>query len=297
MKDQDAMKPVRPPNPNTRPPKLKALPGACDTHLHIYGPFDRYPLSPARHYTPAEHSTLEDYLRVHRTLGLERAVIVTGSGNGTNNRVTADAIAHMKGQFKGLALLDPAITDVELAQLKKSGFTGFRMKANGKDALSIEAAQKIAPRVAGFGWHVEFQAESLAEALGVAPALNKLGMPYLFDHLARSGPDKRINDPGFQELLRVLRSEENIWINLYSFYQRSEEGPPHYSDMVSVAQAFIDARRERVLWGTNWPHGGVRVPIPNDADLLDFLLVAVPDESIRKLILSDNPAILYGWSD
>jgi 2-pyrone-4,6-dicarboxylate lactonase len=67
--------------------------------------------------------------------------------------------------------------------------------------------------------------------------------------------------------------------------------------MVSVAQALIDARRERVLWGTNWPHGGVRVPIPNDADLLDFLLVAVPDESIRKLILSDNPAILYGWSD
>ena len=76
MKDQDALKPVRPPNPNTRLPKLKAPPGACDTHLHIYGPFDRYPLSPARHYTPAGHSTLEDYLRVHRTLGLERAVIV-----------------------------------------------------------------------------------------------------------------------------------------------------------------------------------------------------------------------------
>jgi predicted TIM-barrel fold metal-dependent hydrolase len=67
--------------------------------------------------------------------------------------------------------------------------------------------------------------------------------------------------------------------------------------MASVAQAIIAARHERVLWGTNWPHGGVRVPIPNDADLLDFLLVAVPDERIRKLILSDNPAKLYGWSN
>ena len=296
MKDQEALKPVRPPNPNTRVPKLKAPPGACDTHLHIYGPFDRYPLSPARHYTPAGHSTLEDYLRVHRTLGLERAVIVTGSGNGTNNRVTADAIAHMKGKFKGLALLDPAITDAELSRLKESGFTGFRMKANGKDALSIAAAQKIAPRVMGFGWHVEFQPESLVEALAVVPELKKLTMPYLFDHLARSGPDK-INDPIFHELLRILRSEENIWINLYSFYQRSQEGPPHYSDMVPVAQALVDARVERVLWGTNWPHGGVRVPIPNDADLLDFLVAAVPDEKIRKLILSDNPAKLYGWSD
>ena len=290
------MTPVQPPNPNTRQPKLKAPPGACDTHLHVYGPFDRYPLSAGRHYTPALHSTLDDYLKVHRTLGLERAVIVTGSGNGTNNRITLDAIARMQGKFKGLALLDPAITDAELVRLKNGGFTGFRMKADGKDALSLEAAKKMAPRVAGFGWHVEFQPQSLREALDVVPALKGLKMPYLFDHVARTGP-KEAKQPEFAELLRILESEEDVWINLYSFYQRSEEGPPHYSDMVSIAQAIIETRPDRVLWGTNWPHGGVRVPIPNDADLLDFLLVAAPDEEMRKRILSDNPATLYGWND
>jgi 2-pyrone-4,6-dicarboxylate lactonase len=290
------MTPVQPPNPNTKQPKLKASPGACDTHLHIYGPFDRYPLSAGHHYSPALHSTLDDYLKMHRTLGLERAVIVTGSGNGTNNRITLDAIARMQGRFKGLALLDPAITDVDLTHLRNSGFTGFRMKADGKDALSLEAASEMAPRVAGFGWHVEFQPQSLHEALAVVPALKKLKMPYLFDHVARTGP-KEAQGAEFQELLQVLRSEEDVWINLYSFYQRSEEGPPHYSDMVSIAQAIIDARPDRVMWGTNWPHGAVRVPIPNDADLLDFLLVAAPAEEIRKRILSDNPATLYGWSD
>jgi predicted TIM-barrel fold metal-dependent hydrolase len=263
--------------------------------LHVYGPFDRYPLSPQRHYTPAEHSTLDDYLQVHRTLGLERAVIVTGSGNGTNNQITLDALARMQGKFKALALLDPAITDVELVRLKDAGFTGFRMKADGKDALSLAAAATIAPHVDGFGWHVEFQAQSLHEALAIIPALKKLKMPYLFDHLARTGP-KEAKGLEFDELLRVFRSEEDIWINLYSFYQRSEDGPPHYSDMVSIAQAFIETRLERVLWGTNWPHGGVRVPIPNDADLLDFLLVTAPDEKVRKQILSDNPAALYGWN-
>ena len=128
------------------------------------------------------------------------------------------------------------------------------------------------------------------------PALKKLKMPYLFDHLARTGP-KEAKGPEFDELLRVLRSEEDIWINLYSFYQRSEQGPSHYSDMVSIAQAFIETRLERVLWGTNWPHGGVRVPIPNDADLLDFLLMAAPEEATRNRILSDNPGSLYGWQE
>jgi 2-pyrone-4,6-dicarboxylate lactonase len=52
-----------------------------------------------------------------------------------------------------------------------------------------------------------------------------------------------------------------------------------------------------VIWGSNWPHGGIAVPMPNDGDLLDFLLTSVPDETIRKQILVDNPAKLYGWQN
>src|SRR5574341_1435267 len=145
------MRAVQPPNPNTRKPKFTLPPGACDTHLHVYGPFDRYPLVAERNYDPDLHSTLDDSLKVHRTLGLERAVIVTGSGNGTNNRITLDALTRMNGKFKGLALLDPAITDVELLKLKEGGFTGFRIKANGRGGLSFEEAQRMAGRTAGFG--------------------------------------------------------------------------------------------------------------------------------------------------
>ena len=125
-------RPVKPHNPNTHPPRFKLPPGACDTHLHIYGPFDRYSLVEEGGYDPDPRSTLDDYLNVHRKLGLERAVIVTGSGNGTNNRITLDAIARMQGKFKGVALLDPAISDAELRQLKDGGFTGFRIKAEGR---------------------------------------------------------------------------------------------------------------------------------------------------------------------
>ena len=208
------MRPVQPPNPNTRKPKFVAPPGACDCHLHVYGPFDRYPLVAERNYDPDPHSTLDDYLKVHRALGLERAVIVTGSGNGTNNQITLDALQRMKGSFKGLALLDPTITDAELTKLKIGGFTGFRIKANGRGGLSFEDTKRMITRTAGFGWHIEFMSQSMAEVIGDVPFLNSLNVPYVFDHVAHSEPHQNKNDREFRELLAILRNEERAWINL-----------------------------------------------------------------------------------
>lgn len=289
------MRAVQRPNPDTRKPKLMAPPGACDSHLHVYGPFDRYPLAAERNYDPDPHSTLDDYLNVHRTLGLERGVIVTGSANGTNNQVTLDALARLKGNFKGLALLDPAITDAELSKLKEHGFAGFRIKANGRGGLSFEDTKRMISRTAGFSWHIEFMSQSMAEVIGAVPFLSSLKVPYVFDHVAHAGPHQNKNDRQFGELLAILKNEVHAWINLYSFYQASEAGPPDYSDMVEVVGMIVETRPDHVIWGSNWPHGGIAVPIPNDGDLLDFLLTAVPDETIRKQILSDNPARLYGW--
>jgi 2-pyrone-4,6-dicarboxylate lactonase len=288
------MRPAHPPNPNTRKPKLVAPPGTCDTHLHVYGPFDRYPLVAERNYDPDPHSTLDDYLKVHRALGLERAVIVTGSGNGTNNQITLDALQRMKGSFKGLALLDPTISDAALLNLKEAGFTGFRIKANGRGGLSFEDTRRMVARSAGFGWHIEFMSQSMGEVIGGVPFLTSLKVPYVFDHVAHAEPQKR-DAHEFKELLAILKNEEHVWINLYSFYQLSEAGPPTYLDMVDVIQAIIATRPDHIVWGSNWPHGGVRVPMPNDGDLLDFLLAAAPHERIRNQILTDNPAKLYGW--
>jgi 2-pyrone-4,6-dicarboxylate lactonase len=288
------MRSVRAPQANTRRPKLAPPPGACDTHLHVYGPPHRYPLAPERNYDPDPHSTLDDYLKVHRTLGLQRAVIVTGSANGTRNQITMDVLAIMNGSFKALALLNPSITDADLVRLKQCGFTGFRIKSDGKGGLSFEDSRKMAERVRDLGWHVEFMSQSLAETVDAVPLLQRLKLPYVFDHVGHAGPNDH-SDIKFKELLRVLTEEEYAWINLYSFYQRSQEGPPHYSDMLPIVGALVQARADRVIWGSNWPHAGISVPIPNDADLLDFLLAAVPEEKARRVILADNPARLYDW--
>ena len=205
-----------------------------------------------------------------------------------------DALARMKGSFKALALLDPAISDAELSRLRETGFTGFRIKSDGKGGLTFVDARKMAERVKGFGWHVEFMSQSLTEALEAAPILKSLNMPYVFDHLAHTDP-KDYGSGQFEKLLRILKAEELAWINLYSFYQRSREGPPRYSDMLPIVRAICETRNDCVIWGSNWPHAGIAVPTPNDADLLDFLLDAVPEENDRRPILSENPAKLYGW--
>ena len=291
------MRTATPPNPNTRPPRFKLPPGACDTHLHVYGPFDGYPLSPDRHYDPDTHCTLDDYLKVHKTLGLERAVIVTGSGNGTNNQITLDALARMKGSFKALALLGDNVSDAELNRLKAGGFTGFRIKSSGRGYTLLKDTQRMVERARDFGWHVEFMVQSMQEAIATTPFLSSLKVPYVFDHVAHAEPDQHKHDSKeFSELLAILKNEEHAWLNLYSFYQLSKTGAPDYADMAGVIQAIIAVRPDHIIWGSNWPHASISVPTPNDGDLVDFLLAAAPDEKTRNKILSDNPATLYGWT-
>ena len=43
--------------------------------------------------------------------------------------------------------------------------------------------------------------------------------------------------------------------------------------MVPFAQAVIAAAPDRVIWGTDWPHGNTFTPgrTPNEGDLLDIL--------------------------
>jgi len=61
-----------------------------------------------------------------------------------------------------------------------------------------------------------------------------------------------------------------------------------------VAQAYVHAAPERMVWGSNWPHPNETTK-PDDAVLFDLLLRWAPDEATRNRILVQNPAALYGF--
>lgn len=293
---------INPPRPDPRKPRLEAPPKACDTHLHVYGPFDKFPLKSAlteRSYTPTDACTLDHYLKTHRTLGLERAVIVTGNPNGRhNNDVTLDAIRRMGGRFKGLALLDSLIDQKELERLAQGGFTGYRIRRERMGSEFYFDAARTADRVRDFGWHVEVHVSSIDDTVELLPWLPKLRLPYVLDHVAHAEPGHEAGDPRFRRVLDALKDEEHCWVNIYSFYLQSKTGAPDYADMVPVVQKLIEARPDRLVWGSNWPHAiHPQEETPDDGDLLDFLLAAAPDPAQRQAILVDNPARLYGWTD
>ena len=75
----------------------------------------------------------------------------------------------------------------------------------------------------------------------------------------------------------------------------------------AARQALIAANADRIVWGTDWPHPNSVTPpgkkptdvTPllqiDDGRLLNQLPVWAPDAAIRKKILVDNPARLYGF--
>jgi D-galactarolactone isomerase len=84
---------------------------------------------------------------------------------------------------------------------------------------------------------------------------------------------------------------------LFGAYYNTEVGPPTYADATQVAQAFVKAAPERVVWGSDWPHPSASaVNKPDDSLLFDLLSVWVPGEAVRNRILVQNPETLFGFA-
>jgi predicted TIM-barrel fold metal-dependent hydrolase len=115
----------------------------------------------------------------------------------------------------------------------------------------------------------------------------------VIDHMGRPDPGKGINAPGFQALIRLLKSGRG-WAKMSAPYRTSCEAPP-YGDITAFAHALVEAAPDRLVWGSDWPHVLLETMMPNDGDLVDQIAVWVPDETVRKRILVDNAEKLYGF--
>ena len=276
-----------------RAPRLKAPPGSCDSHLHVFGPYDRFPLNEDRSYTPPE-ATIDNFREVMKTLGTQRAVIVHGSAHGLDIRATINGVEALGANGRGVAVLAPTVTDAELDRLNRVGFRGTRVVTKVRGGVDPGASQTLARRVAPFGWHLQFLIDGPNELEDLAPRLRELPVPCVIDSIGSFRPEDGLDHPAFI-VFRKLLETGNFWVKLIGAERRTHAGAP-FADMAPIARAVIETRPDRVVWGTDWPHVmAFNYPVPNDADLLDWLLqIDVPDAT-RKAILVDNPARLYGF--
>jgi predicted TIM-barrel fold metal-dependent hydrolase len=250
---------------------------------------ERYPLDPQRTFNPPK-AGIEHYRRMLATLGLERAVIVHSATYGTDVSVTRDALLASNGQWRGIAIVDRYITTERIAELDAAGFRGVRFNFIFGHPNVWDDVEQIARRIEPFGWHVQLLADArfLPEIL---PLINRLPVDVVIDHIGRMPTSAGLDDPGFQSLLKLLKTGR-CWCKLSGANRMGDPTPP-YTSVVPFARALVEASADHLVWGTDWPH--VREPgaIPNDGDLLNLLPQWVPDERLRNAILSDNPARLY----
>ena len=107
-------------------PKLALPAGACDAHVHVFGPRERFPFPERRTYTPPADAPKERLFALHAMLGIQRCVIVQAGCHGFDNSVVADALAAKHGDYVGVALLAAGVADTELKALDAQGFRGVR---------------------------------------------------------------------------------------------------------------------------------------------------------------------------
>ncbi len=278
--------------PNPTKPRFVPPPGAVDAHCHVFGPAARFPYAPERKYTPCDASK-ETLFALRDFLGFERNVIVQATCHGTDNAALVDALAAAGERARGVAAVDPDVSDDDLAAMHRAGVRAVRFNFLKRlvDAAPKETFVSIAERIARLGWHVVvyFEAEDLEELI---PFLEQLPTTIVVDHMGRPDVSKGADDAQFRRFVALVAGNDKIWVKV-SGAERLTLAGPDYDDVVPFARTLVEAIPDRVLWGTDWPHPNMTSHMPDDGRLVDFIPRIAVDAQRQQALLVDNPMRLY----
>lgn len=290
------MKHCPPPDANLIPPLRLALPlGACDTHAHLFGPASIYPWNPARGYTPPD-APVASYEALHGSLGVTRGVLTQPSVYGTDNACILDYVAKHLDRMRAVVAVGPAVSDSELQKMHERGARGIRINIadkGGNPFSSFAEIGQMAQRLKPMGWHIEFLLH-VHEMDGMRDDIRKLPVDISVGHFGYMPAALGVAHPEFKKFLDLVR-EGRTWIKFTAPYRITTRTATPYDDAIPIAHALAECRPDRILWGTDWPHPICPVPMPNDGALTDHLPDWLPDETMRRRVLVDNPALLYGF--
>jgi predicted TIM-barrel fold metal-dependent hydrolase len=289
------------------PVNFDVPPGACDCHTHIHGDPAKFPFFSGRVYTP-ELASPEEMTALHKALRIERVVIVTPSVYGTDNSATLFGMKARGGTARGVAVIDDKTPESDLDAMNQAGIRGIRVNlATGgvnDPTVGRSRFQAAVERVKNRDWHVQLFT-SLPMISAIKDFVAASPVPVVFDHFGGAQGELGLQQPGFADLTELVRTGK-AYVKISGAY-RSSKLAPDYPDAAPLARALIAANADRIVWGTDWPHPDSVTPpgkqptdvTPlfqiDDGRLLNQLVVWAPDAAIRKKILVDNPARLYGF--
>lgn len=233
-------------------------------------------------------------------------MIVNPSVYGTDNSCTLDAMKQLGFSARAIAVIDDKTPEASLDEMDRAGVRGIRINletiGQADPAVARQRFQAGVERIKGREkWHIQVYAR-LSVIEGIVDLIKAAPMPVVFDHFGGAKAALGVEQPGFAILLKLVGSGK-AYVKLSGAY-RSSTLAPEYPDVLPLAKALIAENRQRILWGTDWPHPsqvpGRRTEISplfqiDDGRLFNQLAVWAPEAALRKTILVDNPAKLYGF--
>lgn len=287
-------------------PERSVPAGACDCHVHVFGPYRKYPLADGRAYTPPEAS-LDGARHVMRILGVSRLVLVQPSPYGTDNRCLLDALLELGDRGRGIAVFGTDTTAATIRGMHEAGVRGVRI--NGKSVGMNDAevltrrVEQIARIIEPFGWHVQLYLDGgLLPVL--FPALEALPVHVVLDHMADVSPSEATDSPIRDALSRLLDTGR-VWVKLSGTYRLSVVDQLRVPEFVGN---LVRTRPDRLVWGSDWPHTGTHPANGRDVErvtpfrsldtgvLLSDLMGWIADVTVQQQILVQNPAQLYEFA-
>jgi predicted TIM-barrel fold metal-dependent hydrolase len=282
--------------------------GACDCHVHIFGEPQRYPFFAGRVYTPPA-ATVSELLKLHQALHMDRVVLVQPSVYGTDNACMLDALKQLGARARGVAVIDEKTPDSALDMMGKAGVRGIRLNlatAGISDpSVARQRFQNGVERVKGRKWHIQINTQpTVIEAISDLVLASPVTI--VVDHFGGANAAAGLGQPGYAALLNLVKNGK-AYVKISGAFDLMSKQAPNYPDVMPFARALIAANPQRILWGTNWPHPDsnrrpdrkntdIAPPIQtDDGQMLNALAVWVPDPVMRRTILVDNAARIYGF--
>jgi predicted TIM-barrel fold metal-dependent hydrolase len=156
-------------------------------------------------------------------------------------------------------------------------------------APDMAVFNRVIDRIRSRGWHVVLHIDA-PDIIPLSEMMRKLPLPFVVDHMGRVPSAAGVDQPPLRALIELSRLE-NCWIKVCGSERISM---PPYTAAVPIAHALVEAARDRVLWGTDFPHPNATHEA-DEADLVDLVPKFAPETLVQKRLLVDNPARLYGF--
>lgn len=283
------------PRAHVTPPRWRPPAGCWDTQFHVLGPQERFPYFAQRHYTPPT-APLDAYLRMLAVLGIDHAFVVHANTQGPDNEIYLQAVAQRPQHLVAVVKADGSVTPEQFRKLHARGARGVRFGFNPQHhngALDRGTVQQMIDRTRDRGWFVQLHCDGAA-----LPALEDwiagLQAPVVIDHLGRVDAAAGLDAAPQRALLR-LATLPHVWIKISGLDRICPAGDP-YEEAGPLVSRLAESARDRLLWGSDWPHTGVfdDSRMPDDGRLFDAFLSFFPREQDRLAILKSNPLRLLG---